>query len=166
MKTLKMLRDTLVRLQLLFSLTLLTIMTITIIYQVFSRQILGTTPAWSEQLSKLLFVWVSFMGIAYGFKAKLHIGVGLFVGMLPEKIQDVFDYIAKILIILFGLVLIYYGTEFTILMHESSMPGLGIPSSVLYAAIPVTGIFVLLFGIELMFKKGLHEKYDDISEEA
>ncbi|WP_332633501.1 TRAP transporter small permease [Halalkalibacter flavus] len=165
MKTLKWIRDGLARLQLFFSLTLLTVMTLTIIYQVFSRQLLGTTPAWSEQFSKLLFVWVSFMGIAYGFRAKLHIGVGLFVGMLPEKVQDVFDYIAKILIIMFGIVLIYYGFEFTILMNNSSMPGLGVPSSVLYAAIPVSGFFVLVYGIELLFKKGLHEKYEDISEE-
>ncbi|ARK29739.1 TRAP transporter small permease [Halalkalibacter krulwichiae] len=165
MKTLKMVRDGLTRLQLGFSLILLTLMTLSIIYQVFSRQVLGTAPAWTEQLSKLLFVWVSFMGIAYGFKAKLHIGVGLFVGMLPEKLQDVFDYIAKGLIILFGVVLVYYGMEFTILMNNSTIPGLGITSSVLYAAIPVTGFFVLLYGVELLFKKGLHEKYDDVSEE-
>lgn len=141
------------------ALSMLAGMILVILYQVFSRQILSTTPAWSEELSRVLFVWVAFLGIAYGFKEKLHIGVGLIVDMLPESIQTICDILAKITIIALGGLMIYYGIQFTSLMMNSTLPGLRLPSSVLYAAIPVTGVYILINGIELLFVKGLHLNY-------
>lgn len=164
MKTLKFLKTSVDRLLLVTALTMLLAMVITIIVQVFSRQVFSYTPSWSEEISKILFVWVSFLGIAYGFKARLHIALGLLVNKMPEKVQHIFDYFAKALIVAFGLIMIYYGWQFTTLMGNSNMPGTGWPSSVLYAAIPISGVFVTFYGLELFFQKGLHTEYDDISE--
>lgn len=149
---------------LVVSLTMLASMTLIILYQVFSRQLLSHTPAWSEELSRVLFIWVAFLGIAYGFKEKLHIGVGLIAEMLPEKVQTAFDIFAKVMIIALGGLMIYYGGYFTMLMMNSTLPGLGLPSSIQYAVIPVTGFYVVLYGIELLFVKGLHQSYVDIEE--
>ncbi|WP_170140666.1 TRAP transporter small permease [Oceanobacillus arenosus] len=157
LKTTKMILD---RLLLLLALIALAAMLIVIIYQVFSRQFFSSTPSWSEELSRLLFVWVSFLGIAYGFKEKLHIALGLFVNMLPKKVQDIFDYFAKALVIFFGVIMIYYGWNFTTLMSNNIMPGTGLPSSALYIVIPISGFYVTLYGIELLFKKGMHQEYD------
>lgn len=164
MKIMKMVKRIFDRLLLGSALTMLLAMVVIIIVQVFSRQILNYTPSWSEEVSKLLFVWVSFLGIAYGFKEKLHIALGIVVDAFPEKVQHVFDYFSKVLIIGFGAIMIYYGWQFTVLMGNSSMPGTGWPSSVLYAAIPVSGFFVTFYGIDLLFKKGLHQDLNDISE--
>ncbi|MGH2316406.1 TRAP transporter small permease [Planococcus sp. SE5232] len=164
MKILKMVKTFLDRLLLGSALTMLLAMVVIIIVQVFSRQVLNYTPSWSEEVSKLLFVWVSFLGIAYGFKEKLHIALGIVVNQLPETVQHAFDYLSKVLIIGFGVIMIYYGWQFTVLMGNSSMPGTGWPSSVLYSAIPVSGFFVTFYGIDLLFKKGLHQDLNDISE--
>ncbi|MGJ9460350.1 TRAP transporter small permease [Oceanobacillus sp. CF4.6] len=164
MKAFKTITDVLNRILLVFSLTVLAMMVIIIIYQVFARQILQAAPAWTEEISRLLFVWVSFLGVAYGFKEKLHIAVGLVVNALPDKVQDIFDYFAKILIIGFGVILIYYGWQFTILTGNSTMPATGLPSSALYVIIPVSGFFVVLNGIDLLLKKGLHQELEDVSE--
>ncbi len=165
MKAIKQIMNGLARLHLVIALSMLTVMVIVIIYQVFSRQILSSTPSWTEELSRILFIWVGFLGIAYGFKEKLHIGVGLLVGMFPEAIQDLFDYIAKVLIIMLGVVMVYYGWEFTVLMSNSTLPGTKLPSSVLYASIPVSGFFIFIYAIELLFKKRLASNYDDVTEE-
>lgn len=161
MKILKSIKEGLDRLLVFISLSALLAMIVIIIYQIFSRQIFRSTPSWAEELSMLLFVWVSFLGIAYGFKQKLHIGVSFLVNLLPEKIQNLCDLFAKVLIIFFGGVLIFYGWKFTVLMGGSTMAGTGLPSSVLYGALPVSGFFVLLYGIELLFVKGLHQEYND-----
>lgn len=161
MKVFKMIKDLLDRLLVFFALTALLAMIVIIIYQVFSRQILHFTPSWAEELSLVLFVWVSFLGVAYGFRQKLHIGVSFLVNILPEKIQTACDLFAKALIIFFGGVLLYYGSKFTILMGNSTMAGTGLPTSVLYAVLPITGFYVLLYGIELLFVKGLHQEYND-----
>ncbi|WP_163538628.1 TRAP transporter small permease [Gracilibacillus sp. YIM 98692] len=147
------------------ALTMLAVMVVVIVVQVFSRQLFDYTPSWSEELSKLLLVWISFLGIAYGVKEKLHIALGLFVNKMPKSIQHTLDYFAKVLIIGFGGIMVYYGYIFMDLMGNSTMPGTGLPSSFLYACIPVTGVYVVIYGVELLFKKGLHQEFNEISEE-
>jgi TRAP-type transport system small permease protein len=164
MEILKGIKKFLDKLLIVTALTMLAVMVIMILVQVFSRQLFSYTPSWSEELSKVLFVWVSFLGIAYGFKEKLHIGLGLFMNMMPKAIQHTVDYIAKILVIGFGIFMVIYGYQFMMLMGMSTMPGSGLPSSVLYAAIPVAGFFVLLYGIELLFIKGMHQEFNDAAE--
>lgn len=166
METLLKFKHVIDRILLIASLLLLVVMVFIIIYQVFSRELFSVTPAWSEELSRLLFVWVSFFGIAYGFKEKLHIGVGAVVNKFPDKVQDVFDYIAKIIVIGFGIIMMYYGWRFMMLMGYSTMPALGVPSSILYASIPFAGFFVTINGIELLFIKGMHQEYDDDASEG
>lgn len=161
MKAFKSIKSVLDRLLVGVSLTALLAMILIIIYQVFSRQLFQHTPSWSEELSIILFVWVSFLGIAYGFKARLHIGVSFLVDMFPKPTQNAMDFFAKILILIFGGVLTIYGWKFTVLMGSSTLAGTGLQTSYLYAAIPVTGIFVLINGIELLFSKGLHQEYND-----
>ncbi|WP_172370012.1 TRAP transporter small permease [Sporosarcina jiandibaonis] len=161
MKALKFIKSALDRLLVFISLSALLAMIVIIIYQVFSRQLFKVTPSWAEELSMLLFVWTSFLGVAYGFKQKLHIGVSFLVDAFPEKLQTACDLFAKVLIIGFGVVLIYYGWNFTVLMGGSTMAGTGLPSSVLYAVLPITGFYILMYGIELLFVKGLHQEYND-----
>lgn len=161
MKVFKKINDILNKVLLVIALTMLAAMVIIIIVQVFSRQLFSYTPSWSEELSKLLFVWVSFLGIAYGFSARLHIALGLIVDRFSDTVQAIFDYFSKILIVLLSVAMIYYGLRFTILMGNSTMPGTGLPSSFLYAAIPVSGFFLLIFGINLFFEKGLHASLED-----
>jgi TRAP-type C4-dicarboxylate transport system permease small subunit len=141
------------------------VITIIVSAQVFTRYFFSYTPRWSEEVSLLLFIWIGFLGIAVGFREKLHIGVGLFVGMMPEKVQTFCDYIAKILVIAVSVVFIYYGYNFTVLMGSSTMPGTGLPNSVQYVVIPITGVIMLVYGIELLFKKGMHQDFNDGNEE-
>jgi len=160
MAVIKQVKSFIDKVLLYFSLTLLTAMVLIILYQVFARQVLHSTPSWSEELSRVLFVWVSFLGIAYGFKERLHIAVGLVVDRFPEKVQDTIDFITKGIIVIFGLILLIYGWKFAVLMGYSTLPGIKLPSSYLYAIIPVTGFFITINGIELFFKKGLHQDFD------
>jgi TRAP-type C4-dicarboxylate transport system permease small subunit len=161
MNAFKSVVDILNRILLVISIIVLSATVIVIIYQVFARQVLSSSPAWTEEASRVLFVWVSFLGVAYGFKERLHIAVGVVVNMLPEKVQHVFDYFAKVLIIGFGVIMMYYGWQFSVLTSSSTMPATGLPSSVMYGIIPVSAFFIILNGVDLMFKKGLHQELED-----
>lgn len=145
---------------------MIVIMTLIIIYQIFTRNFLDFTPRWSEEVALLLLIWVAFIGIAIGFRDNLHIGVGLFVGLMPKSVQKKIDVLTKCLVVAMSMVFIYYGFKFTILMHGSLMAGTGLPQSVLYGAIPVSGILTLIYGIELFFKDKIHEDFDDDAKDA
>lgn len=141
------------------------LLVIIISYQVFTRNVLNYTPKWSEEASLLLLVWITFCGIGVGFREKLHIGVGFLVALFPKKTRYFFDLISQILLIIVSILFIVYGYKFTLLMNNSTMPGTGFPQSILYAAVPVSGILMLIYGIELLVKKEMHKETDEISKE-
>src|SRR5699024_12210507 len=103
MAVIKQVKSFIDKVLLYFSLTLLTAMVLIILYQVFARQVLHSTPSWSEELSRVLFVWVSFLGIAYGFKERLHIAVGLVVARFLEIVIDMIDFITTRIFVILGL---------------------------------------------------------------
>ena len=49
------------------------------------RYVLDAPIAWTEQVSNMLFVWTVFLGAAVLYREKLHIGVDMFLEMLPAR---------------------------------------------------------------------------------
>ena len=56
----------------------LLVMSVVIFWQVVCRYILKSSLPWSEELSRYLLVWTSFIGGAYGVRLGAHIGVEAF----------------------------------------------------------------------------------------
>lgn len=129
------------------ALLFLVAMTLIIAWQVFSRYVLNHTPNWSEELALVLMVWVGFFGIALGFRERLHIAIELFVRRMPERVQRVIEKAIYGLIVLFGLYLVVQGSQFTALANLSTLPGTGLPSGVLYACMPISGVMVCVYGL-------------------
>jgi TRAP-type C4-dicarboxylate transport system permease small subunit len=69
-------------------------------------------------------------------------------------VLKVLDKFVQFSTLIFGLYLIIYGWEFTVLMGESTLPATKMPNSVLYIVMPITGLMtscyalLQLFGIE------------------
>ena len=56
--------------------------------QVFCRYVLNNSLSWSEELTKYLFVWMTFLGGALCLRDKIHIGVDYFVSFLPKYFRN------------------------------------------------------------------------------
>lgn len=141
------------------ALIMLTTMVVIISIQVFSRYFFDYTPRWSEEMSLILMVWFGFIGIAVGFRENLHIAIEVFYNKFPKVVKIFVDLLKVGLVIVVGVVFVYQGTIFTILMSESTMAGTKLPSSVLYAVVPVSGLLMVIYGIESFIKsKGKQEK--------
>ncbi|QYR20953.1 TRAP transporter small permease [Paenibacillus sp. sptzw28] len=120
-------------------------MIIIVTVQVFTRKVFSYVFHGSEEITMLLMVWFSFLGIAFGFREKLHMGIDTFTAKLPGPFNLVLDKIIYAAIFAFGVYLIYYGWSFTKIMHESELPATGLPNSLLYAVMPITGILVCIY---------------------
>jgi TRAP-type C4-dicarboxylate transport system permease small subunit len=125
--------------------TLLVLMTVVICWQVFSRFVLGVTPSWIQELSLLLMVWLGFLGIALGFQDHSHIKITLLENRMPLKMKRVVQLFHRLLAMLFGLFMVMEGTKFANSMSTSYIPGLKIPSAVLYFAVPISGILIVIY---------------------
>lgn len=146
-------------------LAFLSVMILIVTWQVFSRYVLNTTPFWSEEITLVLMVWVGFIGIAIGFRERLHIAVEILVRRFPETVQKWIEKGVLVLIFSFGLYLLVQGWQFTVLMGQSTLAATKLPSSVLYVIMPIAGLMIGSYALLNLF--GVQtKKHEDLGAEV
>src|SRR5699024_11333416 len=62
---------------------LLALMTVLVLFQVFTRYVLGTPAAFTEELVRYALIWVSFIAATYAFLQREHMALTLVADRLP-----------------------------------------------------------------------------------
>lgn len=110
--------------------------------QVFCRYVLDFSIRWSEEVPLILMVWFGFIAMAIGVKKRLHISIELFFSMFPEKVQKVVLKVVDVFILIFGIIMIYYGYKLASVTMTSTLPATKMPTGYLYGVIPLAGIMI------------------------
>ena len=55
----------------------LAMMVIVVTWQVISRYALGDPSAWTEEVARMLLIWVGLLGGVYAYREKAHLGLDL-----------------------------------------------------------------------------------------
>ncbi|WP_372880411.1 TRAP transporter small permease [Psychromonas sp.] len=147
---------------------LLTFVTI-LFAQILSREILGYSITWSEELSVYLFVWFVFLGSSYAAKLSAHNRVTFQYKWLPAKVCTLFEFISDLLWVAFNSYFIYLSYDFVFnrmnLFWKSQT--LGIPMKYIYLILPIAFTLMTIRIIQvnyLKFVKGV-ETIDPESQE-
>lgn len=136
----------------------LVLMSVFIFWQVFSRFVIGSSLAWSEELARFLMIWVVLLGTALALKKGENIVIDIKSGLVNKKIQKVTNLIGYILSIVFFIVLVIYGWELAQATSSQTAPGLRISMFWAYLSIPVGGIILILNTISLFIEKYIYPK--------
>ncbi len=138
----------------------LTIMVILNFVNVVCRFLLPQTPfSYTEELTILIFGWVTMFGIAYGYKKSAHTGLSLVTDKLPtipKKVMVVFA--TACTLILMGII-VWSGSKMVMnqLAHGNVLPGLKISSAWGGIAVTTGGVMIairaLQTGIAQLLKK-------------
>ncbi|TJY41317.1 TRAP transporter small permease [Cohnella pontilimi] len=134
-----------------FALISLLAIIILVTIQVFTRKLLNYVFPWGEETILILLAYFSFLGIAIGFREKLHLGIDSFTEKLPKPVNQVLDKIIYLSIFAFGGYLVYYGWSFTKLMNESRLSATDLPSSIVYVIMPITGVLTCVYSALQLF---------------
>jgi len=124
--------------------------------QVFFRYILNTPLSWSEELSRIMLVWLVFWGSAIATRRKKHLSISFFVDLLPEKIRIYIEIFNQLLLIIFLGIFSYTGCRVMLITKGIVTPALGISYLWFYLIVPISGILMFLqIGFMLLenFKK-------------
>lgn len=129
---------------------MLTLVTMTVIvnFSVVTRYFLSYTPGWGESGSLLCMVWFGFLSMALGVRDNQHISITIMDHLVSPKALKKLDYFKEIAIFLFGLFMIYQGLVLCEIGMLNNMPGLDIPSTVQYAAVPVGGLALCVYSMQ------------------
>lgn len=81
----------------------MTIMVSVLAVQVFTRYVLSFSFPWAEQLTRILFVWITQAGVSLAAKHGMHLRVGAITAFVPEKAGKIINTIADVFTIGFSL---------------------------------------------------------------
>lgn len=125
--------------------TLMCVMTLIIFIQVVMRYVFKSSLAWSEELARYCFVWLIYVGAAYGCKKLQHIRIDAGLLLLPKKIRPYIVILSELLIISFSVYIVITGVllvDFQVAYGKVS-PAMEIPMAFVNAA-PVVGFGLII----------------------
>jgi TRAP-type C4-dicarboxylate transport system permease small subunit len=130
-----------------FAVSAVAAMTLLVTMQVITRKILNFVFYWGDEITLLLLIWFAFLGIAIGFRDKLHLAMDSFTRLFSPRWNHILDKVIALSVLGFGYYLIKYGWEFTVLVYPNKMSATEWSSSVMYIVMPITGVWVCFYSI-------------------
>lgn len=127
------------------------ILVLDVLWGVVSRFLLGAQSRWTEELATMLLIWASLLGAGAAFGDKGHLGVDYFVKKFHPDAQKIMTVVATVVVGFFaGAVMVYGGYELVskTLASGQVSPAMGLPVGYVYLAVPVSGLFILLYCVD------------------
>ena len=85
-------------------LTLIGAMTLVILYQVFMRYVLNDPPTWSEEMSRFMMVWMTFLVAPIAYRHGMNVAIETLSRFLVGRVQASLQLVLNALILYFMVV--------------------------------------------------------------
>jgi TRAP-type C4-dicarboxylate transport system permease small subunit len=120
--------------------------------QIFSRYTaLIPSYIWTEELARFVFVWSIMLGAMLGIREGTHFVVDVWP-RLPLRSAALLDLVGNVAVLVFALVFVWYGIEFTQFAWGRISELAELPLWLIHVAWPVAGLTWLVFGGERMLR--------------
>jgi len=120
---------------------------LSLILQVLSRFVFKFPITWSEELSRYLLVWITFIGASLAMRHQQLIRIEAAVNALPGPLRKAALALAGLAVIVFCAVVFRYSLDLLQVVSRQTSPSLHIPMSIPYMAIPVGCALIILNAI-------------------
>jgi TRAP-type transport system small permease protein len=124
------------------------IMVIVVFLQVLFRFVLDQPLAWTEELSRYLLVWITFLGAGYAVSVKAHPSIELLFEKANQAVRKVLLALSTVLVVFFFYQIIVNSFVFIERSMMQTSPALQLPMGMVYMVIPIASI---LFIINLLY---------------
>lgn len=132
-----------------FTMILLVIMVLLVFFQIVSRAMFSTSFSWTNELARYMMVWLAFLGGGIAFQHRAHIGIEAIVERFSGKWRKFIQLVVMVICIVFFVILIVTGIEFTTSSMTQSSPALNIPMGLVYLALPISGVLQILNVVDI-----------------
>lgn len=130
--------------------TIMAVMVVNVLWQVFTRYIVGDPSSFTDELARYLMIWVGILGAAYVSGQNMHVAIDLIPSRSSEKNQKLLKKIVRILIILFAFfALVIGGLRLVYISYQlgQQSAALQIPLSLVYIILPLSGGLIIYYKI-------------------
>lgn len=136
--------------------SLMSVLVLTVLWQVFGRFILQSPSSFTDELSRYLLIWLGTLGSAYVVGTQQHLSINV----LPGKLSQ--NHAARLTLVLaafkgvFGISVFCLGgwwlIDLTFVLNQRS-PAMNLPLWVVYTVIPLSGILICYYAIDNLSQK-------------
>lgn len=124
---------------------LLVIMTALVLYQVFTRYVLSSPVAFTEELVRYSLIWVSFIAGTYAFLGRQHMALTLLRDRFPARSRRVLIIGIDVLILVLAVLVLGVGGAFLAWGSRGDISALlGISRGLVYLIVPLAGAGISL----------------------
>lgn len=127
---------------------LLSVITLDVLWGVFTRYALGNQASWSEELARFLLIWIGILGAAYASGQRMHLAIDLLGPKLEPDKQRRLQRFIDLLILIFALTVLVIGGLRLLYITQALgqlSAALRIPMAVVYSVIPLSGLLVIFY---------------------
>ena len=116
--------------------------TLIVFAQVIMRKVFNDSLAWSEELTRYIFIWQIWLGVSIAQRDKQHIKVEL----LKSLVISVVDFFATLVLIAFNVFLVINGSELVNQMYtRGNVSGaMRLPMWIVYSVLPISSFILSL----------------------
>lgn len=120
------------------------IVTVILIFcQVVLRYVFQSSPSWSEELARYIFIWQIWLGTSVAQKDRVHVRIQLFQGTKKQRYLTI---AADVIWLLFCLFLAVYGFQLVLSIKRRKLlsAAIRLPMYLVYASLPLSQLAVML----------------------
>ncbi len=130
--------------------TIMTVMVLNVLWQVFTRFVMGSPSSFTDELARYLMIWIGILGAAYVSGKNGHVAIAVLPQKSSTQTQQKLSLLVKGLVILFALSVMVIGGSrlvYVTFVLEQLSPALQIPLGVVYLVIPLSGLLIVYYKI-------------------
>lgn len=137
--------NTIIRIIHILMVTCMAVMLAMVFLNAALRYLLNSGITASEEISRWLFVWMTFLGAIVAIKRHMHLGVDIVIRLLPPWLQKICAGLSALLI-LFACYLLGSGAwKQTIINLGTDSPATGFPVAILYFTGVISSIGIAVY---------------------
>jgi len=100
------------------------------------RYLWGIAWLWEPDLSRLVFIWIVFLGATVLYSTKGHLGVDYFLNRMKPRTREKIDFLIDGMTVLFLTILVLKGIEVTKVRMRIPFDTWDLPTGYAYMAVP------------------------------
>lgn len=129
------------------------VLVLDVLWGVFARYVMSDPSHWTEEVAQYLLMWVAMLGTAVAFDRQAHLGLDYLTGKLDPAAQRLNGILAHLLVSTFAALVMVYGGWVLVrqtVAADQRTAALDLAMGHVYLAVPISGIFIIVFALRQM----------------
>lgn len=126
---------------------LISVNVIVVFLQVIYRYVLNNPLSWSSELSRILLMWITFLGASLSVRDGGEIAVDTFLLLIPKRIQMHVRVLVKLASLMIIAILVRASMQLFLSTQNIKTVALGIPTGYLYLSFTIGGSLMMIYFI-------------------